>query len=85
MTEELLSKKGEIGARRCRGCRAWTLSCSAGLATGALTSPSLHYKRIDEAAALPSPAVVLSVRLKRYYGRLRRPPGTRPFPGANRL
>ena len=32
----------------------------------------------DEAAALPSPAVVLSRRLKRYYGRLRRPPGTPP-------
>src|SRR5689334_21858791 len=31
---------------------------------------------MNEAAALPSPAVVLSARLKRYYGRLRRPPGT---------
>ena len=29
---------------------------------------------MNEAAALPSPAVVLSARLKRYYGRLRRPP-----------
>ena len=35
-------------------------------------------RRMDEAAALPSPAVVLSVRLKRYYGRLRRPPGSPP-------
>jgi hypothetical protein len=35
-------------------------------------------KRIDEAAALPSPAVVLSARLNRYYGRLRRPPGSTP-------
>ncbi len=35
-------------------------------------------KRIDEAAALPSPAVVLSARLKQYYGRLRRPPGSQP-------
>jgi site-specific DNA recombinase len=32
-------------------------------------------QRIDEVAALPSPPVVLSGRLKRYYGRLRRPPG----------
>jgi hypothetical protein len=31
--------------------------------------------RTDEAAALPSPAVMLSARLKQYYGRLRRPPG----------
>src|SRR5215211_8849138 len=38
-------------------------------------------QRADEAAALPSPRVVLSRRLKRYYGRLRRPPGTRPLPG----
>src|SRR5215211_846823 len=32
---------------------------------------------MDEAAALPSPRVLLSRRLKRYYGRLRLPPGTR--------
>src|SRR5205085_2185921 len=32
---------------------------------------------MNEAAALPSPAVLLSARLDRYYGRLRRPPGTR--------
>lgn len=31
---------------------------------------------MDEAAALPSPRVLLSRRLKRYYGRLRRPPST---------
>src|SRR5918994_6320150 len=31
---------------------------------------------MDEAAALPSPRVLLSRRLKRYYGRLRLPPGT---------
>src|SRR3954454_1101684 len=31
---------------------------------------------MNEAAALPSPRVLLSRRLKRYYGRLRRPPGT---------
>src|SRR6266496_5801105 len=33
---------------------------------------------MDEAAALPSPRVLLSHRLQRYYGRLRRPPGTPP-------
>jgi hypothetical protein len=33
---------------------------------------------MNEAAALPSPAVLLSARLDRYHGRLRRPPGTRP-------
>src|SRR3954452_2800668 len=32
---------------------------------------------MDEAAALPSPRVLLSRRLKRYYGRLRLPPDTR--------
>jgi hypothetical protein len=36
---------------------------------------------MNEAAALPSPAVLLSARLDRYYGRLRRPPGSRPLPG----
>ena len=34
--------------------------------------------RVNEAAALPSPAVVLSARLQQYYGRLRRPPSTKP-------
>src|SRR5215218_9962635 len=38
-------------------------------------------RRVDEAAALPSPRVLLSRRLKRYYGRLRRLPGTPPLPG----
>src|SRR5712691_743132 len=33
---------------------------------------------MDEAAALPSPRVLLSRRLKRYYGRLRLPPGSPP-------
>ena len=32
---------------------------------------------MNEAAALPSPPVLLSGRLNRYYGRLRRPPGSR--------
>jgi hypothetical protein len=38
---------------------------------------------MNEAAALPSPRVVLSRQLKRYYGRLRRPPGSRPLPGSS--
>jgi hypothetical protein len=33
---------------------------------------------VNEAAALPSPQVVLSCRSDRYYGRLRLPPGTPP-------
>src|SRR3954447_5748692 len=33
---------------------------------------------MNEAAALPSPRVLLSRRLKRYYGRLRRPPDRSP-------
>jgi hypothetical protein len=37
---------------------------------------------MNEAAALPSPRVLLSRQLKRYYGRLRRPPGSRPLPGS---
>src|SRR5919197_5078432 len=32
---------------------------------------------MNEAAAIPSPPVLLSGRLDRYYGRLRRPPGSR--------
>jgi N-terminal domain of anti-restriction factor ArdC len=42
-------------------------------------------KRIDEAAALSSPAVMLSARLNRYYGRLRRPPGPPPTSRGHRL
>ena len=38
--------------------------------------------RVNEAAALPSPQVVLSCRSERYYGRLRLPPGRRPLPGS---
>src|SRR2546430_14212651 len=36
---------------------------------------------MNEAAALPSPAVLWSARLDRYYGRLRFPPGSHPLPG----
>ena len=45
--------------------------------TGTHRAPPRQTLRIGEAAALPSPAVMLSVRLKQYYGRLRRPPGQR--------
>ncbi len=38
--------------------------------------PSSTNIHIDEAAVLPSPAVVLSARLQQYYHRLRRPPDT---------
>ena len=38
--------------------------------------------RVNEAAALPSPTVVLSARLDRYYGRLRLPPSRRQLPGS---
>jgi hypothetical protein len=38
---------------------------------------------MNEAAALPSPAVLLSARLDRYFGRLRLPPGSRPLPGSS--
>jgi len=50
---------------------------AAGLAETALTGHSPTAVRTDEVAALPSPTVVLSARLKQYYGRLRLPPGTR--------
>lgn len=42
-------------------------------------------KRTDEVAALPSPAVVLSARLDRYYDRLRRPPSSKPTSRFDRL
>src|SRR5664280_792462 len=47
--------------------------------------PVSAFRRTDEAAALPSPGVVLSARLDRYYGRLRRPPGDRPTSRGPRL
>jgi hypothetical protein len=40
---------------------------------------------MNEAAALPSPTVVLSDRFQQYYGRLRLPPGRRPFHGSSPL
>ena len=72
-------------------CRTRTLSTgtlsltrtprSAGLGTH--RAPPQSSTRIDEAVALPSPAVVLSARLNRYYGHLRRPPGSLPLPGSS--
>src|SRR5664279_549642 len=45
---------------------------------GTHRAPPRQAQRTDEAAALPSPAVVLSARLQQYYGRLRRPPDAEP-------
>ena len=77
-----------LAARYSACCKARTGSpdtgdpFAAGLALTALTGPLLHITRTDEAAALPSPAVLLSAWLNRYYGRLRLPPGQRPLPGS---
>ena len=51
--------------------------------TGSHSSQTL---RVNEAAALPSPAVMLSARLDRYYDRLRLP-AQHPvhFPAPHRL
>src|SRR6266568_3861958 len=58
--------------------RSRTVAFSVVLAIAGTHQPFLARGRVDEAAALPSPGVVLSPRLKRYYGRLRRPPGSPP-------
>src|SRR6476620_11964082 len=50
---------------------------------GTHRAPPSTSARIDEAVALPSPAVMLSARLDRYYGHLRRPPGWLPLPGSS--
>ena len=50
---------------------------------GTHRAPPQSLTRIDEAVALPSPAVMLSARLDRYYGHLRRPPGSLPLPGSS--
>ena len=50
---------------------------------GTHRAPPSTSARIDEAVALPSPAVVLSARLDRYYGHLRRPPGSLPLPSSS--
>src|SRR5271166_403874 len=50
---------------------------------GTHRAPPSTPARIDEAVALPSPPVVLSARLDRYYGHLRRPPGWLPLPSSS--
>jgi hypothetical protein len=50
---------------------------------GTHRAPPQSIARIDEAVALPSPAVMLSARLDQYYGHLRRPPGWLPLPGSS--
>src|SRR6476659_3653891 len=50
---------------------------------GTHRAPPTTSARIDEAVALPSPAVVLSARLDRYYGHLRRPPSSLPLPSSS--
>src|ERR1700739_4327125 len=50
---------------------------------GTHRAPPSTSARIDEVMALPSPAVVLSARLDRYYGHLRRPPGSLPLPSSS--
>jgi len=50
---------------------------------GTHRAPPQSTARIDEAVALPSPAVMLSARLDQYYGHLRRPPGWLPLPGSS--
>ncbi len=57
-------------------------SCGASR-NGTHRAPAQSIARIDEAVALPSPAVVLSARLNRYYGQLRRPPGWLALPGSS--
>lgn len=50
---------------------------------GTHRAPPLSTPHIDEVVTLPSPAVMLSARLDRYYGHLRRPPGRLPLPGCS--
>ena len=50
---------------------------------GTHRAPPQSIARIDEAVALPLPAVMLSTRLDRYYGHLRRPPGCLPLPSSS--
>lgn len=73
-----------LAARYSACCRARTASSrrstpGAGLAHTALTGHSLSTCAWTKQRPFPSPAVVLSVRLDRYYGRLRRRPGRSPI------
>src|SRR5512142_2252181 len=82
-----------LAARYSACCKARTGSagtprpdpCAAGLALPALTGPLLNITRIGEAAALPITAGCVVLRLNRYYGRLRRPPGQRSTCRGHRL
>src|SRR5690242_19244510 len=82
-----------LAARYSACCKARTGSAgtprpgpdAAGLALLALTGPLLHLTRTDEAAALPIAAGCVVLRLNRYYGRLRRPPGQRSTSRFSRL
>src|SRR5512142_3448772 len=81
-----------LAARYSACCKARTGSRAtardpeaAGLALTALTGPLLHITRIGEAAALPITAGCVVLRLNRYYGRLRRPPGQRSTCRGHRL
>src|SRR4029453_5654186 len=75
-----------LAARYSACCKARVLSfptvARVDLAETALTRPS-RSPRTSEAAALPSPAGYVVLRLDRYYGRLRLPPGRRPLPGSS--
>jgi hypothetical protein len=72
-----------LAARYSACCKARTASRSSGfstptgvgLATTGTHRPSLPACAQTKQRPFPSPAVVLSVRLDRYYGRLRRPAG----------
>jgi hypothetical protein len=74
-----------LAARYSACCKARTLSpptaARVDLAVTALTRflPQLAHER-SSGPSLTAGCVVL--RLDRYYGRLRRPPGTRPLPGS---
>src|SRR5688572_11988022 len=74
-----------LAARYSACCKARTLSLPTAarvdLAVTALTRflPQLAHER-SSGPSLTAGCVVL--RLVRYYGRLRRPPGTRPLPGS---
>src|SRR5690349_22830586 len=82
-----------LAARYSACCKARTGSAgtprpdpeAAGLALTALTGPLLHTTRTDEAAALPITGGCVVLRLNRYYGRLRRPPGQRSTSRFSRL
>jgi hypothetical protein len=61
----------------------WPICQTRPSRNGTHQAPPSTSARIDEAVALSSPAVVLSARLDRYYGHLRRPPGSLPLPSSS--